>query len=143
MGNRHETVSTVGNGVPASPGSHSYIWKKYYDLLSEILNHGLPYHAPKEGSIRVQFATELRHSQRLCTTALLENTTFPRANGSNVLVEAWVDQVFQNWRVLCGPNWQNEDLGEGGQESIARELLDVSHLIFTVGQGKTFLIQIL
>jgi hypothetical protein len=34
--------------------------------------------------------------------------------------------VISNWEVLCGPEWQDSDLGEGGQNAVSRNVLDVS-----------------
>lgn len=57
---------------------------------------------------------------------LIKETKFPKASETNHEVESWVDSVMDNWRLLCGPTWSDEDLGEGGKEGVARGVLDVS-----------------
>jgi hypothetical protein len=59
---------------------------------------------------------------------LLDETRFPRANERNERVEKWIDAVMQNWRIMCGPTWQEAELGEGGKNALARGVLDVSLL---------------
>ncbi|KAJ6155587.1 Tetratricopeptide-like helical, partial [Penicillium chermesinum] len=47
------------------------------------------------------------------------------AINSNSPVEAWVEQVIGNWQILCGPYWHDQDLGEGGQNAVGRNVLDI------------------
>jgi hypothetical protein len=51
---------------------------------------------------------------------------FPTASSQDSQVEEWVEQVISNWQVLCGPEWQDSDLGEGGQNAVGRNVLEVS-----------------
>ncbi|KAL4980206.1 hypothetical protein BDW66DRAFT_71507 [Aspergillus desertorum] len=106
--------------VPKSP-----IWKSYYDLLSSILLYGLPYTAPAQGPERPQLATELRRVEAICEANLLRDVKFPTADSGNEVVEAWVEQVIQNWKRLCGPDWQDEELGDGGQHALGKNVLEI------------------
>jgi hypothetical protein len=66
----------------------------------------------------------------VCENILLRTVKFPRAHVQNHLVEEWVEQVIRNWEVLCGPEWCDDDLGEGGQDGVSRNVLDVSDTPF-------------
>ncbi|KAL5043948.1 hypothetical protein BDW71DRAFT_186846 [Aspergillus fruticulosus] len=107
------------------PVPKSSIWKSYYDLLSAILLHGLPYTAPAQGPERPQLATELRRIEAICEANLLRDVKFPTADSGNEFVEAWVEQVIQNWKRLCGPEWHDEELGEGGQYALGKNVLEI------------------
>lgn len=107
------------------PISRSPIWRSYYNLLSYILQQGLPYSPPASGPERPQLASEIRRVESLCEASVLRETKFPAANSSSPEIEAWVEQVIQNWEVLCGSNWTDEELGEGGQNAVGRNVLDV------------------
>ncbi|PYI09989.1 putative filamentation protein [Aspergillus sclerotiicarbonarius CBS 121057] len=109
----------------AEPVSRSPIWKSYYSLLSSILQQGLPYSPPVSGPEHPQLASEIRRVESLCEASVLRETEFPAADSTSPEIEAWVEQVIQNWEVLCGSNWTDEELGEGGQNSIGRNVLDV------------------
>jgi hypothetical protein len=82
--------------------------------------------APNDGPDRPQLASELRRIEAICENNLLRDVKFPTASSSNSEVEEWVEQVISNWEVLCGPHWQDQDLGEGGQNTVGRNVLDVS-----------------
>ncbi|KAL4909432.1 hypothetical protein BDW74DRAFT_146551 [Aspergillus multicolor] len=107
------------------PVSKSSIWKSYYDVLSAVLIHGLPYPAPAHGRERSQLATELRRVEAICEASILRDVKFPRADAGNNGVEAWVEQVIQNWERLCGPQWHDEELGEGGQHGWGKNVLEI------------------
>jgi hypothetical protein len=118
--------TTVSHSTP--PADHSVrtsIWMTYYHLLSEILQNGIPYIPPSEGPKLIQLSTEFRRVQSICENVLLKDVKFPKANSSNKLVEDWVEQVIHNWEILHGPEWNDEDFGEGGQDAVARIVLDV------------------
>ncbi|KAL4928681.1 putative filamentation protein (Rhf1) [Aspergillus undulatus] len=113
---------------PESPSEavpKTSIWRSYYDLLSVILLHDLPYTAPADGPARPQLATELRRIEAICETNLLCDMKFPTAHAGNKGVENWVEQVIRNWERLCGPDWHDEELGEGGQIALGKNVLDV------------------
>ncbi|KAL4919431.1 hypothetical protein BDW62DRAFT_199744 [Aspergillus aurantiobrunneus] len=110
---------------PSEPVPKSSIWKSYYDLLSAILLHDLPYMGPADGPERPQLANELRRVEAICEANLLRDVKFPTANSGNKSVEVWVEQVIQNWEKLCGPQWLDEELGEGGQNALGKNVLDI------------------
>lgn len=123
---------TAGQTAIRSAGSQqsesqSTVWMSYYRLLSRILQNGLPYHPLSQGTPRRQLATEIRRVEAVCESVLLRETSFPVASDSNPQVEAWAEEVISNWEVLCGPSWRDADLGEGGQDAVSRNVLDVSN----------------
>ncbi|KAL2865649.1 putative filamentation protein (Rhf1) [Aspergillus lucknowensis] len=107
------------------PVSKSSIWKSYYDLLSAVLQHYLPYAAPAGGPERPQLADEIRRVEAICEANLLREVKFPSADSGNKSIESWVEQVISNWKELCGPKWHDEELGEGGQIAVGRNVLDI------------------
>lgn len=110
----------------AEPASKARVWKSYYDLLTNLVQHDLPYLPPTSGPERPLLANEIRRVESICENNLLREVKFPTANARSPQVEDWVEQVIQNWEVLCGPHWRDEDLGEGGQNAVGRNVLDVS-----------------
>ncbi|KAE8383213.1 hypothetical protein BDV26DRAFT_251897 [Aspergillus bertholletiae] len=100
-------------------------WKSYYHLLSAILQHDLAYIPPASGPERQQLAAEIRRVQSMYESSLLREMKFPTAHAGNTQVEEWVEQVITNWEILCGPQWTDEDLGEGGQNAVGRNVLDI------------------
>jgi hypothetical protein len=109
----------------SEPVPKSSIWKSYYDLLSAILQHGLPYNAPTGSPERPQLADELRRVEAICEANLLRDVKFPTTDSGNKKIEVWVEQVIRNWKELCGPHWHDEELGAGGQHAIGKNVLDV------------------
>lgn len=112
-----------------------HIWKAYYDILSVILQRGLTYEPPpiamaeKSGQsvpTRVVQRAELKRVETTYEGLMLQEVRFPKADEVNEEVGDWVEQVMRNWRVLCGPTWHDDELGEGGQEGVGRNVLDVS-----------------
>ncbi|KAL9118768.1 MAG: hypothetical protein Q9187_004686, partial [Circinaria calcarea] len=118
------------------------VWQAYYRTLSRILQSGSAYAVgapsldPKGSSssvsqsstmigTRIQQYTELNRVERIYENLLLMEVSFPEAGVVNVEVEDWVDQVMANWRVIGGPTWQDDDLGQGGQEGAGRKVLDI------------------
>lgn len=115
-------------------------WKAYYDTLSAILRHDVPYEPDPAASVeapseklqelphsRLQQRAELKKVETIYESLLLKETQFPKASESNVEIEQWVDSAIANWRVFCGPAWTDADLGAGGKEAVGRCMLDVSH----------------
>ncbi|CAG7915479.1 unnamed protein product [Penicillium olsonii] len=122
----------VKQGTPATsnvddsaPASRSSIWTGYYAFLTTILQHGLPYTGPNDGPHRPQQANELRRVETICESSFLRETKFPTADSHNVQVEQWIEQVISNWEIMCGPEWQDSDLAEGGQDAIGRNVLEI------------------
>jgi hypothetical protein len=114
-------------------------WKAYYDTLSVVLRHNLPYEAETysadpgvsekhygASNAKLQQRAELKRVEAIYESLLLKETHFPKASESNTEIERWVDAVIENWRLVCGPSWTDSDLGEGGKEAVGRGVLDVS-----------------
>ncbi|KKK16654.1 hypothetical protein ARAM_005762 [Aspergillus rambellii] len=107
------------------PIPKSKIWKFYYDLLSAVLQNDLPYTPPTDGPERPQLASEVQRVQATCEANLIREAKFPTAHSDNKQVEAWVDQVIRNWNQLCGSQWDDEELGEGGQNAMGRNVVEI------------------
>jgi predicted DNA-binding transcriptional regulator AlpA len=136
----HWDASTKSGGAntPTAARQRRLAWKAYYDTLSHILRQQLAYepessHSATEKSplhaeisLRLRQRAELKRVETIYEGLLLKETQFPKASETNHEVEAWVDSVIDNWRLLCGPAWTDSDLGEGGKEGVARGVLDVS-----------------
>lgn len=127
--------TTEIDGPRVEPGIlRRHIWKAYYDILSTIFQRGLRYEPPstamdeKSGQSVTTGMLQIAELKRVETTyegLMLQEIRFPKADEVNVEVEEWVEQVMRNWRVLCGPTWNDEELGEGGHEAASRNVLDV------------------
>lgn len=134
------TLPAVKQGLAAPKPSHldastslsrTSMWKAYYGFLTTVLQEELVYTAPNGGPERPQLASELRRIESICENNLLREVKFPTASSNNAEVEEWVEQVISNWEVFCGPHWQDQDLGEGGQNTVGRNVLDVSAIEVT------------
>lgn len=129
---------TAGSDTVESARSRRLAWKSYYDTLSTIIRHDLPYDTgatqatsekpaiQDQYSARLQQRAELKRVETIYESLLIKETHFPRASESNREIEVWVDSVIDNWRLLCGASWTDADLGEGGKESVGRSVIDVS-----------------
>jgi hypothetical protein len=115
-------------GASETP-SETSMWMSYYELLSTILQHNMTYFPPSHGPSRGQLATEIRRVETVCERVLLREVRFPRANARNPQVESWVEKVIRNWEALCGPEWRDDDFGEGGQDAVGRNVLDVGYVL--------------
>ena len=126
--NVKQWVSSHGGQAEGSaePAPKATIWRSYYDVLTTVLQHGLMYVPPTSGPERSQLASEIRRVESICENNLLREVKFPMANDGSPQVEAWVEQVVENWEVLCGPHWADDDFGQGGQNAVSRNVLDVS-----------------
>lgn len=137
-----EATAKSGGSASADSARHRRLaWKSYYDTLSYILRHNHPYElestlATQEkpplhdlSSIRLRQRAELKRVETVYENLMIQETQFPKASETNHEIEAWVESVMDNWRLLCGPTWSDSDLGEGGKEGVARSILDVSGFI--------------
>lgn len=134
------SIVELGNEVDYSKWD---VWMAYYETLSEVLLRGFmfsPLYADKKPELlysreglsddeylacKLKQRTEIKWVEASIESKLLEETRFPKATERNSRVEKWVDAVMQNWQILCGPTWRDEELGEGGKNAIARGVLDV------------------
>ena len=125
-----QTASSAGGSRLPGLVPRRRIWLSYYDAISEILKQDLPYptgYAPlnNESSARSQLRMELKKVEAKYETLLLNETTFPRAEEEREEVERFVELVMENWKVLTGRGWREQDLGQGGKESLSRGVLDI------------------
>ncbi|CAI7661524.1 unnamed protein product [Penicillium glandicola] len=107
------------------PAPRASVWSAYYRFLTAVLQGGLTYTGPNDGPDRPQLGSELRRVETIYERNLLSEVKFPTASSQNSQVEEWVEQVVSNWEVLCGPEWQDSDLGEGGQNAVGRNVLEI------------------
>ncbi len=130
--NQDVSPSAFGN----APGHVSKLamWRAYYKFVSAILLQQHHSAAQSVSSTPAELATELRRVETSCENELLRNTQFPKASESNLMIEEWVEEVIRNWQVLCGPDWPESDLGQGGRIAIGRNVLDILYRAAT----KTF-----
>ncbi|KAI1612195.1 hypothetical protein EDD36DRAFT_396923 [Exophiala viscosa] len=136
---RHWAVLAVKNqDVPAStfgnpPGHVSKLamWRAYYRFVSDIMQQKGEINQPPS---HVDLATELQRVETSYESELLRNTQFPKATESNMLIEDWVEEFIRNWQILCGPDFADSDLGEGGRNGVGRNILDMLYRAAT----KTF-----
>lgn len=136
----------AGEALTDPPDMRRAVWKAYYDTLSIILRRGLLYsgssdpdkallgdaeHASEEQylSARLQQRAELKLVETVYESLLLKETRFPKASESNEEVDAWAESVMSNWRIICGPAWTDEELGEGGKSAVGKGVLDVSGVL--------------
>jgi hypothetical protein len=129
-----------GGRAPQAEVSRRQLWKEYYITLSDLLQQDLPFPTTAltttyaGTSTRLQQRAELKRVEARYETLLLSEVQFPKAEEASDEVEAFVEIVMQNWRILCGSSWKEEDLGEGGAEAVSRGVLDILYQAAT----KTF-----
>ncbi|CBY00722.1 similar to filamentation protein (Rhf1) [Plenodomus lingam JN3] len=142
-----DATAKSGGSDEAHQARHRRLaWKSYYDTLSTILRNDLPYEPDStpetqeksslysQSSMRLRQRAELKRVETIYENLLIKETHFPKASETNHEIETWVDSVMDNWRLLCGPTWDDNDLGEGGKEGIGRSVLDILYRAAT----KTF-----
>jgi tetratricopeptide (TPR) repeat protein len=134
LSTRSKEISHTTFGNSQVHLSNLHILKGYYDLVSRLLQHDFSYPRTDEVRPRSRQATELRNVERMYENELLRRSRFPKAQESNAPIEDWVEQVIGNWELLCGPNWREVDLGEGGCNAVGRNVLDILYRAAT----KTF-----
>jgi hypothetical protein len=135
-----QAAAPTGGRAVQSDVSRRHVWKEYYITLSDILQQDLPFPitalttAYAQTSTRLQQRAELKRVEARYETLLLNEVQFPKAEEASEEVEAFVEIVIQNWRVLCGSTWHELDLGEGGSEAVSKGVLDILYRAAT----KTF-----
>ncbi|VDB84401.1 Bgt-5171, partial [Blumeria graminis f. sp. tritici] len=127
----------VQDSVPASvqnkcaESSRRHVWREYYITLSHLIRHDLPYPttalsvAYPEVSTRYQQRAELKKVESQYEKILMSEAPFPTAESNDEEVEAFVEVVMQNWRIICGYAWKETDLGDGGAVAVSRDVLEI------------------
>ncbi|CCU76693.1 /filamentation protein [Blumeria hordei DH14] len=127
----------VQDSVPASiqnkctESSRRCVWREYYITLSHLIRHDLPYPttallvAYPEVSTRYQQRAELKKVESQYEKILISEAPFPTAESNDEEVEAFVEVVMQNWRIICGYGWKETDLGDGGAVAVSRGVLEI------------------
>ncbi|KKY20543.1 putative filamentation protein [Diplodia seriata] len=144
-----------GEALADPPDMRRAVWKAYYDTLSIILRRGSLYsgssdpdhallgdaaeHASEEQylSARLQQRAELKLAESVYESLLLKEARFPKASESNEEVDAWAESVMGNWRIICGPAWTDEELGEGGKAAVGKGVLDILYRAATKSYHST------
>ncbi|TEA11216.1 putative cargo-transport protein ypp1 [Colletotrichum sidae] len=125
------------------------IWLEYYLALTTILELDLPYptgylgKVTNEISARHQLRIELKKAEAAYEALLISETSFPRADETREEVESFVRAVTRNWSILCGRGWNEQDLGQGGRESISRGVLDTLYAAATKTYHSTAILRCL
>lgn len=133
-------AQNIGGRHPEADIPRRRVWREFYLMLSKILQSNLPYPTTAlttsslTTSTRLQQRAELKRVEATYESLLLAETPFPEASQTSEEVEFWTDVVIQNWRILCGNDWYENDLGEGGREAVSRGVLDILYRAAT----KTF-----
>jgi hypothetical protein len=123
------------------------VWKSYYETLSNILQRRMIYtqqsgnpesefhesldSLSEQGYLnaRTQQRAELKRVEWVYETILLKETRFPKASQSNEEMEKWIELAVKNWRVFCGPNWEEEALGEETKATVGAHVLEVGQFL--------------
>lgn len=122
--------------------SQRLVWKSYYDTLSSFIRMRsiIPLSAKGDQTFKRQAAQydnnffcehksqlciELKQVQSIYDNSLFSELSFPKANEATPEIEIWVDQVVDNWKIICGPTWRHEDHTGGGKEATSRLVLEV------------------
>ncbi|KAF4976663.1 hypothetical protein FZEAL_6701, partial [Fusarium zealandicum] len=127
-----DTMATPVTGGFGFKGSvpRRRIWNEYYLALSQIVEFDLSFptgfvsNTAGDLTPRNQLRVELKHAETTYQALLLGETSFPRADEEREEVEAFVGQVVKNWSILCGRGWKEEDLGQGGRNTLSRAVLE-------------------
>lgn len=122
--------------------SRKFVWLAYYDTLSILLQieytsssvSGIDSPSRKDhpqletrffSTPKSQQCAELKRVESIYEGFLLNELSFPNANEHAPEIEAWVDQVVENWKFICGPSWLDEDHTDGGKAGSSRRVLAV------------------
>lgn len=137
-------IQSGSDSVPGGSGIQStirrrYVWRQYYLTLSNLLQKGQPYPTSSfitayvDDSAKARQSAELEKVQTIYESLLLREVEFPKAEEESEEVEQWVETVAENWSVLCGSNWLENELSKG-REGTSRLVLDILYRAAT----KTF-----
>ena len=114
--------SPTAYGHARGPKTRLFVWRAYYQHLSSLLQKGRPEDPPH---LRTNLVPELHRVETAYENDLMRKVQFPKAGESNQVIEEWVEQVIRNWEALCGSQWVKSDLGEGGRNSIGRNVIEI------------------
>lgn len=139
--NWEHLAGTLSNDTPSAKQKREQrllVWRSYYHVLSEILQNGYHYPVPIKvvEPVRNRAAKlankehkllflELQKVEAQYEAILLRQVSFPEASRTNNDVEDWVNSLIANWSVTCGPDWHEDDLGQGGKSGASRRVLEV------------------
>lgn len=115
------------------------IWFEYFESLSTILQQDLPYPTaymgiPTQNSPRSQLWSELKLAETSFENLLLSETSFPKADEDREEIEVFVQILMQNWAILTGRGWRDQDIGTGGKAAVSASALELLYRAST----KTF-----
>lgn len=115
------------------------IWFEYFESLSTILQQDLPYPTaymgiPTQNSPRSQLWSELKLAETSFENLLLSETSFPKADEDREEIEVFVQILMQNWAILTGRGWREQDIGTGGKAAVSASALELLYRAST----KTF-----
>jgi cargo-transport protein YPP1 len=126
------SIVTKSKEVPASRFGNTKahttrlsMWRAYYQLVSQLLRQDSAHSVDHSNTTRMGQAAEVRRVEAQYENELLRTTRFPKATESNEKIEEWIEQVVQNWSILCGPDWHDHELGAGGRDGVGRNVLDI------------------
>ncbi|KAK7532685.1 filamentation protein-like protein [Phyllosticta citricarpa] len=141
------------------PNMRRAVWKAYYSSLSVILRRRILYtgssdpadplmrddaeHASEEQYIAAKLhqRSELRLAESVYEALLLKEKQFPKASENNKEIDSWAESVMHNWRVLCGPTWTDDELGEGGKSGVGKCVLDILYRAATKSYHSTSILR--
>ena len=123
--------------TPSSSSPRRQVWRVYYETITRLVAEGSVFTASSIvnrnflGTVeRLNFSNqqyaELQRVQIQYEKLLLQDAKFPKAGQSNLEVLSWIDLVMSNWRVVCGPNWTEDEIGSDSKVALGRKTLDVS-----------------
>ncbi|KAM0324356.1 hypothetical protein ACHAQA_008137 [Verticillium albo-atrum] len=144
-----EAFAVVGGQGYRGSVPRRRVWNEYYTALSNILDLNLPYPTGNiplttaEMSQRSLLRVELKKVEAAFEALLIAETKFPKADEEREEVEEFAKSVMKNWSILCGRGWREEDLGEGGRESVSRGVLDVFYRAATKTYHSTAILRFL
>ena len=126
-----EWAQLASHGTQPSPPAYAHArgpknrlfhWRAYYQHLSSLVQNSIP---DDPSHLRANLVPELRRVEAAYENELMRRIQFPKATDSNQIVEEWVEQVIRNWETLCGSRWLESDLGDGGRNSIGRNVIEI------------------
>lgn len=97
-------------------------WITFYDTLSILLQRGIVQPIVEN---KIHLREELKEIEAAIDDRVMTLFTFPRADQPSSQIDSFVDQVIANWWIMCRLDWSEEEIGEGGRETLCRDILTV------------------